>query len=220
MTGVTEAEQSYSEFSLKTKCGVEYETTNTYKLPGVSNFETEETFEYGLKINHKESANIEKWLRVKLIKSNVKDELSFAFNFLPQKPLKTSIEFILSKPSGGKWKFKIGLVATEPEYFDVINIVSQLNVRKTVQFRLFNHDKKISSPFTAYYSQDSDSEFMVSPTSGILEPVVNDGSMIDVSYLPTQYGKAKKGDLIIETDQYLWRFQVKGMFEKYIPPKK
>ena len=127
-------------------------------------------------------------------------------------------EFVLTKPSGGRWKFKINITATDPDFFDTLSIVSQLNVRKTIQFRLFNSDKKVSSPYVAYYTQDSDSEFMVHPSKGILEPVINDGTIIEVSYLPTQYGKAKAGILIIETDQNLWRFLIRGMFEKYIPP--
>lgn len=222
IVGITEAIQNYSEFNIKTKCGVESETVNKYKLVGITNLLPDEVFEYSFKINHKESTNIEKWLKVKPVRnklSNPDEEVEFSFNFLPHKPFKTIIEFILSKPSGGRWKFKIGLTATHPDYFDVLNIVSQLNVRKTIQFRLFNSDKKVPSPYLAYYTQDSDSEFMVNPPKGILEPAINDGTIIEVSYLPTQYGKAKTGTLIIETEQNLWRFLVKGMFEKYIPPK-
>jgi hypothetical protein len=222
IVGITESVQTYSEFQIKTKCGVETEASDTYRLVGVTNVNPEETFEHSFKISHKESANIEKWLKVKPIKNKINqadEELAFAFNFLPHKPFKTVVEFVLTKPSGGRWKFKISLVASEPDYFDVLNIVSQLNVRKTIQFRLFNSDKKNSSPYVAYYTQESDSEFMVSPAKGILEPIINDGSIIEVSYLPTQYGKAKTGVLIVETEQNLWRFLVKGMFEKYSPPK-
>jgi hypothetical protein len=220
--GITEAVQNYSEFSIKTKCGVEYEATNSYRLVGITNINPEEAFEHSFKISHKEAENIERWLKVKPIKNKLSgpdEELSFAFNFLPHKPFKTVVELVLTKPSGGRWKFKISLTATDPDYFDVLNIVSQLNIRKTIQFRLFNSDKKNSSQYVAYYTQDSDSEFMVQPTKGVLEPAINDGTVIEVSYLPTQYGKAKTGTLIVETEQNLWRFLVKGMFEKYVPPK-
>ncbi len=43
----------------------------------------------------------------------------------------------------------------------------------------------MSSHFVAYFTQDSDSEFLVKPTKGILEPAINDGTIIEVSYLPT-----------------------------------
>jgi hypothetical protein len=221
IVGITEAVQHYSEFHVKTKCGVEFETENAYKLVGITNIDPDEVFEHSFKINHKEADNIEKWLKVKSTKnklSHPEEELQFSFNFLPHKPFKTVAEFVLTKPSGGRWKFKINITATDPDFFDTLSIVSQLNVRKTIQFRLFNSDKKVSSPYVAYYTQDSDSEFMVHPSKGILEPVINDGTIIEVSYLPTQYGKAKAGILIIETDQNLWRFLIRGMFEKYIPP--
>lgn len=222
IVGITEAIQSGIEFNIRAKCGSEMEASNKYILSGITNLGVEETIEHSLKINHLEGANIEKWLKIKPIKNkinNPSEEVEFSFNFLPHKPFKTTVEFILSKPSGGRWKFKIVLIASEPDFFDTLNIISQLNVRKTIQFRLFNSDKKNSSPFTAYYTQDSDSEFMVNPSKGILEPAINDGTIIEISYLPTQYGKAKTGVLIVETEHNFWRFLVKGMFEKYVPPK-
>lgn len=219
--GVTEAIQGYSEFMIKTKCGSEVEVPNNYKLIGITNFNPEETFDYSIKVNHKEAANIEKWLKIVPVKNritSINEELRYNFVFLPLKPLKTMVEFIISRSSGGRWKFKMQLEATEPDFFETLTIVSQLNIKKTIHFRLFNSDKKNSNAFIAYFTQDSDSEFVVNPTKGILEPAINDGTVLEVSYLPTQYGKAKTGTLIVETDQFYWRFLVKGMFEKYVPP--
>ena len=51
-----------------------------------------------------------------------------------------------------------------------------------------------------------------------MEPAVKDGTIFEVSYLPIEYGKAKSGDLIIETDNFMWTFKIKGSFEKYNPP--
>lgn len=222
IVGIAEAVQSSAEFVLKTKCGVEVEETSSYRLAGLAAVDPEEAFDYTLKVNHKDAESIEKWLRVKQLKSRLSgpdDELSFAFSFLPHKPLKAGAELIVSRPSGGRWKFRLMLVATDPDFFDTLNIVSQLNVRKTIQFRLFNSDKKTSSPFAAYFTQDSDSEFMVSPAKGTLEPFMNNGTLIEVSYLPTQYGKTKTAVLVVETETSLWRFAVKGLFEKYVPPR-
>ena len=108
--------------------------------------------------------NLKKWLNIKPIKNKVScldDKLEFMFFFKPLKPFKTVVDFILTKDSGGRWKFKMCLQSTDPDYFETITIVSQLNVKKTISFKLFNYDKKVSSPFKAYFSNDSDREFDV-----------------------------------------------------------
>jgi hypothetical protein len=50
--------------------------------------------------------------------------------------------------------------------------------------------------------------------------MIKDGTLIRISYLPIEYGKLKVGTLIIETDNYMWKFLIKGAFKKYLPPTK
>ena len=138
--GVTEALTLNKEFILKTKCGNEVEKNLIYEIMGIDEINEDECFNYELSIKHKEMENIKKWLKIKTLKEKIErpnDSLSYLLNFLPYKPFKTNIDMIISKPSGGRWKVKIQLEALEPDYFEVINIVSQLNVKKVVQFRLF-----------------------------------------------------------------------------------
>jgi hypothetical protein len=59
---------------------------------------------------------------------------------------------LITKKSGGRWRLKIMLEAEDPKYFETITIISSLNVKKTIQFKLFNSDKKISQNFNAYFS--------------------------------------------------------------------
>ena len=221
--GVTEALTLNKEFVLKTKCGNEVEKNLIYEIMGIDEINEDECFNYELSIKHKEVENIKKWLRIKTLKDKIdkpNDDLSYLLNFLPYKPFKTNIDMIISKPSGGRWKVKIQLEALEPDFFEQINIVSQLNVKKIVQFRLFNNDSKQSSNFQAYFTQESDTEFSVEPQNGVLEPAIKEGTMIKISYLPVEYGKLKVGTLIIETESYMWKFLVKGAFQKYHPNKK
>lgn len=78
--------------------------------------------------------------------------MSFVFSFLPFKPFRAPIDILLTKKSGGRWRIKIFLEAEEPDYFETITIISALNVKKTIQFKLFNNDKKSSANFIAYFS--------------------------------------------------------------------
>ena len=48
------------------------------------------------------------------------------------KPFKASLEFIVLRQSGGRWKYKIVLEATPPDEDDVILISSPLNKTTSV----------------------------------------------------------------------------------------
>lgn len=40
-----------------------------------------------------------------------------------------------------------------------------------------------------------------------------------MSYTPVEYGKEKKGKLVIETAEMYWSYLLRGSLPKYIPPK-
>lgn len=66
-------------------------------------------------------------------------------------------------------RFKLNLEATEPEEDDVIQIFSPINKTSSVSFRLANR-LKAYSPFTAFFSADSDPEFTEYQTSNQNNP--------------------------------------------------
>jgi hypothetical protein len=46
------------------------------------------------------------------------------------------------------------------------------------------------------------------------------GTNFYVSFTPVEYGKEKRGKLVIETADMYWSYLVKGSLPKYIPPSK
>ena len=42
------------------------------------------------------------------------------------------------------------------------------------------------------------------PKTGVLEPYTRDGTTFIISFTPIEYGKARKGKLIIQTDEMYW----------------
>lgn len=54
------------------------------------------------------------------------DPLQFDLRFEPLRPFKTTVEFIIYKSSGGRWKFNMVFEALEPEVDDTILIQSPL----------------------------------------------------------------------------------------------
>ena len=61
------------------------------------------------------------------------------------------------------------LEASFPDPDDTILITSAINKTSSVSFKLNNYTK-YSAEFTAGFTPDSDSEFVVSPKIGVLEP--------------------------------------------------
>lgn len=122
--GITESASNQIDYSFKTKCRVKVEKEIRFALPGVTDIDPNETFNVEVKIFTKELENALKRCFVLTPIQNtinsVEDEVVYMLRFLPFKPFKTHVEVLLSKPSGGRWRFKIHLESTEPEIDDVI----------------------------------------------------------------------------------------------------
>lgn len=90
-----------------------------------------------------------------------------------------------------------------PNEDDIIVLSCPLESVDTVTFRLTNRLKAFTT-FVAKYTSESDPEFSISPSTGMLEPYGRDGTPFSVSFSPVEYGKSKTGTLIIETDDMYW----------------
>jgi hypothetical protein len=61
--------------------------------------------------------------------------LRFKVLFEPLRPVETSVEFVLNKESGGRWRYTVLLEAEEPAVDDVIEIEAPLGRGASVSFR-------------------------------------------------------------------------------------
>lgn len=159
--------------------------------------------------------------------SRVDEPLEFLVKFEPLRPFKAQSEFLVSKPSGGRWRFGVILEATDADVDDTIEIKSPLHKTSSVSFKLCNHTR-IYADFQAFFTHDSATEFSVYPKSGLLEPFGKEGTNFIVSFTPTEYGKNKTGKLIIQTEEMQWyciivivnrAYQIKGSHPEYKVPK-
>merc|ERR1712166_393463 len=128
------------------------------------------------------------------------DPIRFYMKFEPLRPYKAHTELMIYKSSGGRWKFNVIFEALEPEVDDSITIQSPLHKTSSVSFRLNNHLKSYAE-FTAYFTADSAPEFLVQPKNGLLAPYGKEGTNFIVSFTPTEYGKAKIGRMVIQTEE-------------------
>merc|ERR1719171_2147341 len=140
-----------------------------------------------------------------------------AVNFHPLRPFVAICNLVITKSSGGRWRFDVKLEATEPEVDDIIPIQSPLNKPASVAFRLCNHINAYAE-FDAFFDAESAYEFTVQPTAGVLEPAGTNGTTFIITYKPTEYGKPVQGKLIIQTEDVFWSYLVKGTHPKYTAP--
>lgn len=109
------------------------------------------------------------------------------------------------------------LEAMEPEVDDVIVIQSPLQKTSSVSFKLTNHMRTFAE-FNAYFTADSAAEFVVYPKTGLLEPYGKEGTNFIVSFTPLEYGKAKVGKMVIQTEEMQWTYEIRGSHPQYKIP--
>ena len=138
--------------------------------------------------------------------------------FEPLKATRCKIQILVTRASGGRWRFDMELVASSPDVDDTIRIEGNVNVSSSVSFRLTN---QFDSPaaFQAYFSLESPPEFTVTPESGMLEPYGSEGTNFVVSFTPKIYGKFYQGKIIVETEEMQWTYEVHGNLPRYEPPR-
>lgn len=95
------------------------------------------------------------------------------------------------------------LESLPPHEDDIIVLSAPLESVDSVSFKLTNRAKSFAT-FSAKYTPDSDPEFTVSPSTGILEPYGRNGTNFTLTFSPVEYGKAKTAKLIIETEDMYW----------------
>lgn len=144
--------------------------------------------------------------------------LEFDILFEPLRPFSTTVELVVNKKSGGRWRFEVQLEATEPEVDDVITIEAALHRTSSVSFKIHNQFSTYA-PFTAEFSSSSSLAFTVYPSSGTLEPYGQEGQEFVISFTPTEYGKMQTGTLVIVTDDFQWTYEMRGTHHQYNVPE-
>ena len=166
---------------------------------------------------------LEEWLYVmgdNLTLKKVDGLLTFQFLFSPLRPFSAGAELVvIRKSTGGRWKFPIraDVVDAEPEEKPIV-IEAAIKTVKKVVFKMNNRTQE-PAKFQAFFTVDSANTLAVEPASGILEPYGTDGTEFTLSYSPTEYGKAEKGKLIIQTAECQWIYNVLTKHPGYSVPE-
>ena len=204
---ITESSSQGVGFRFKTKSRIELVEEISIKLPGLPTDTKNQQFVYEIDNIDQEYQNlIKKCFTVSEIKNtlqNINDELKYSIKFNPMKPFKTGFDIIISKPTGGRWKYRTFIESTIPDEDDTLVVYSPLNTTRSVSFKLTNRSKSFAT-FNAFFTPESDPEFTILPRTGELEPLGREGTTFVISFTPMEYGKIRKGKLIIETEELFW----------------
>ena len=222
LRGIAESASNQIDFYFRTKARRPFEDTLKINLPGFNQVQDDDKFNFEINVlteSHKGLIDRSVFIdqRTDNIMS-IDDPIVFDLRFEPLRPFKTQVEFIIYKTSGGRWKFNAIFEALEPEMDDIITIQSPLHKTSSVSFKLTNHMKAFAE-FTAHFTADSAAEFVVHPKQGLLEPYGKEGTNFIVSFTPTEYGKAKIGKLVIQTEEMQWTYEIRGSHPQYKIPQ-
>lgn len=222
LRGITEKPSAHVDFVFKTKCRSSLEKSIEVFLTDLQYLAEEENFSHEIHVPNIElQALVDKSFQIEPIRNIINDPsepLEYSVRFEPLRPYKTTVELLVYKSTGGRWKYNILLDAQEPEEDDTIIIESQMNKTASVAFKLTNQFKAFAE-FDAKFTPDSDSTFQVSPAHGVLEPYGREGTTIIVSFTPAEYGAPKTGKLLIQTDEMLWSYKLIGRHPSYKAPE-
>lgn len=137
--------------------------------------------------------------------------------FEPLKSVRCKVQLMITRASGGRWRYDLELLASQPDVDDVIKIQGTINRTTSISFRLTNQFDK-EAPYQAYFSVESPPEFSVTPTVGLLDAYGSEGTNFVISFTPKVYGKLYQAKLIVETEEMQWSYQVLAHLPRYDPP--
>jgi len=138
--------------------------------------------------------------------------------FEPLKSVRCKVQIQIARASGGRWRYDMELVASQPDVDDVIKIEGTMDRTTSISFRLTNQFDK-QAPYQAYFSVESPPEFTVTPSVGMLDAYGSEGTNFVVSFSPKVYGKLYQAKLIVETEEMQWSYQVLADLPRYEPPR-
>ena len=158
-------------------------------------------------------ATISKFLHIEPSTGVISDgKCAILVRYSPQRTMSMSVDVVIVKKNGGRWRFELLLEATSPEIDGKVFL--EANVGDVAHRSLVLPPSMRMSPFSVYFYEP---------------PVVFDvktgqdeqGSPeIRISFTPREFGREYVAVLIVETEESQWIHEVHGTYPPYVPPDK
>ena len=172
--------------------------------------------------------------------------LAFRVAFAPRSAFgAASAELIVHKASGGRWRFDLGLLATEPETDGIITVEAGMDQTAYVPIFLRAEAGSVGPVrFAASFTAETPLLFNVTPDQGQLLPPAlaaadpetsapsapfgtasltapdpSLGATMWLSYTCRDFGRVLKGRLLVQTDDAHYTFDLRGRVKAYVAPR-
>ncbi|TNJ28041.1 hypothetical protein GMRT_10041 [Giardia muris] len=151
---------------------------------------------------------------------NASSQLTVVFS--PMKPFACDVNLIIAVRNSGRYKLPLQLVANSPKPESVITVeLAGSNSEGSYTLHITNI-YNVYTEFKAFFSPTSSERFSVSPASGILEPApnvaVNNPKTTQIRITCAPGSSQARGQLMVETKDVLFIWDVVSGFKKYVPP--
>ncbi|PNW70067.1 hypothetical protein CHLRE_17g704300v5 [Chlamydomonas reinhardtii] len=226
---LTEASLSGVVFKYKCKARARIEETMEVVLNGLQKVGPEDEFTHEVVLPPEHRGFLEQALRVEpVVAAPVRlarpdAPLRYRVCFAPQRMLPpTSLELVINKSTGGRWRFEMQLQATEPDLDGVLTIEAAVGATSYIPLRLYASGSE-PQPFTASFPNDTPMVFHVIPAKGLLPPAPKPGEPepeppLQVSYSCREFGKVVRGRLYVQTSDMQFSYELRGRMPTYVPP--
>ncbi|GLI64998.1 hypothetical protein VaNZ11_008424 [Volvox africanus] len=226
---LTEASLNGVVFRYKCKARSRIEETMEVVLTGLQKVGPEDEFTHEMVLPTEHRAFLEQSLMVEPVGpspvrlSRPDVPLRYKVQFAPQRMLPpTSLELVINKSTGGRWRFEMQLQATEPDLDGTLTIEAAVGATSYVPLRLYSSSQE-PQPFTANFPSDTPLVFNVVPSKGLLPPMPRPGEPepeppLQVSYNCREFGKVVRGRLHVQTSDMHYSYELRGRMPTYVPP--
>ncbi|XRB21165.1 FAP-47 protein [Pseudoscourfieldia marina] len=145
--------------------------------------------------------------------------LRFRLTFTPLKTMQAQVAFVVTKASGGRWRFVLQLDVSGPEPDGRVVVTAAVHEIGSTALAIRQEGGtpvKFEAKILDLGNVSSIDELTVSPTSGTMP---TDGPLIlNIGYAPVEYGKESSGLLVVTSDQQEWTYMLRGTLPAYVPP--
>ncbi|KAG2493472.1 hypothetical protein HYH03_008289 [Edaphochlamys debaryana] len=226
---MTEASMSGIIFRYKCKARSRIEETMEVTLNGLSAVGPDDEFTHEVVLPPEHRSFLEAALTVSpatpppVRLSRADAPLRYVVCFAPQRMLPpTSLELVINKSTGGRWRFEMQLQATEPDLDGTLTIEAAVGATSAVPLRLYAAGSE-PQPFTTHFPSDTPMVFNVVPSKGLLPPAPKPGEpepepALLVSYNCREFGKVVRGRLYVQTSDMQYSYELRGRMPTYVPP--
>lgn len=130
--------------------------------------------------------------------------LTYLVRFHPQAALETTtVGLVISKPSGGRWRFDLQLSAAEPDIPQRMVLEAAMGATVTAPVPLHAPGGE-ALPYKAWLSPETPLSFDFAPATGLLAPR-GSPQQLTVSYTCKDFDKIMQGSLFVQTAANLYR---------------